>query len=204
MLNDILNIANLYDEGLKRVQDRRAKWLVKHKEIIAHLKEIADYLNSNAAYKQGFYVDTLHAFNEDMNGTCADMPSITFRSGEMPMLVTFRNSMGERKEYIEEGFRITFNPTITGQILVLLFPHYSELNQKPLPYLTLAVIDDPGTFTNDMAEEIVTNGIQAAFYSSFTGMSEQPVEENKHAEPVPAPHHNPIGFKRYETTEKVK
>jgi hypothetical protein len=202
MLNDILNAANKYADGLKSVLDRREHWLVKHKELKDHLKKTADYLNVNTTYRQGFFIDTLHAFNEDMKGTCAEMPSITFRSGEMPMQVTFRNNIGERKEYIEQGFHITFNPTITGQIVVLLLPHYSDLNEKPLPYTTLAIIDDPGQLTMDFADEMIRKGLEAAFFSSFTGISEQGEEEQP--EPNPSHEHNPIGFKRYETTEKVK
>jgi hypothetical protein len=84
MFDDILQAANLYDDGLKRVLSRREQWLSKHAEIRDHLKEIASYLNDNAAYKQVFYVDSLHAFDEVISGTCTDMPSITFRSGDMP------------------------------------------------------------------------------------------------------------------------
>src|SRR4051812_4724999 len=123
MLDEILNIANRYADGVRHVQTRRTQWLIKYKELKDRLKEIADQLNGSAAYKQGFFIDTLHAYHEDTNGVCAEMPSVTFRSGEMPMLVAFRNSMGERKEYMEQGFHISFNPTITGQIIVLLFPH---------------------------------------------------------------------------------
>ncbi len=202
MLNDILNIANKYAEGAKQVQERRAQWLKKHVELKEHLKEIAGYLNSNSTYKQGFFIDTLHAYNEDMNGTCAEMPSLTFRSGEMPMLITFHNSIGERKEYIEEGFSITFNPTITGQVIVLFFPHHSELNITPPPYSTLVVIDQPGQLTMEIADEIITKGMEAAYFSSFTGMSEQQ-ENNEKSEIHPPVQHNPIGFKRYETTQKV-
>src|SRR5438477_88031 len=120
MIEDILNSANKYADGIKQVCDRRAKWVKKHEELKNHLSEIADYLNKNAGYKQGFFIDTSHAFNEDMNGVCTEMPSVTFRSGDMPMLVTFRNSIGERKEYTEEGFRITFTPIITGEVIILL------------------------------------------------------------------------------------
>ena len=73
MLNDILNAANLYATGLKNVQDRRDQWLKKHTELKDHLKELADYLTANATYKQGFYVDVLHAFDEHMNGTVASL-----------------------------------------------------------------------------------------------------------------------------------
>lgn len=197
MTTDILNAANLYAGGIKHVQDRRAAWLKKHKELKDHLVAVADDLNKNAAYKQGFFVDVLHAFNEDINGTCADMPSITFRSGDMSMLVTFKNSMGERREYTEFGFRITFNPLITGQILILLFPHTSDLNKTETQYSTLAVIDDPGQFTLDVADQVLARGIEAAWSTSFTGIGERNEEEAPHAQ-------SPIGFKRYETTEQVK
>jgi hypothetical protein len=201
MINDILNTANLYADGLKRVEDRRAQWVEKHKELKEHLKEIADELNNKAIYKQGFFVDTLHAFNEEMNGTCKEMPSLTFRSGEMPMLVSFLSTMGEKKEYTEQGFRITFTPTITGEVMVLLYPHSSELNKTPPQFATMGIISDPGGFTMDMADEIINKGMEGAFYSSFTGVAEMPQDQPQ--EPVPPPHHNPIGFKRYETTEKV-
>jgi hypothetical protein len=207
MLNDILKIANLYDSGLKHVQARRDQWIKKHVELREHLKEVADFLNANAAYKQGFFIDTLHAFNEDNGGTCAEMPSITFRSGSMPMLVSFKNAMGERKEYNEEGFRITFTPTITGQLIVLLFPHVSDINKVANPqYATLSVIDEPAQLTMDIADQIILKGMQGAFYSSFTGMGEPgEAEEPEDGQPTPLqiPKHNPIGFKRYETTEKV-
>jgi hypothetical protein len=205
MLEQILNAANLYDEGVRQVQDRRAQWLNKHPGLISQLKEIADYLNANSAYKQGFYVDTLHAFNEEINGTCADMPSVTFRSGDMPMLVMFKNSMGEKKAYIEEGFKITFNPTITGQVVVLLFLHHSELYKKPPEYVTLAVIDDARDITTELVNELLTGGIKAAFSSSFTGAGkEKEINEEVKPHGQPIPPHNVIGFKRYETTEKVK
>ena len=204
MFDDILKVANLYDAGLKNVQAKRAAWKTKHEELKDHLTQIADYLNTNAAYKQGFFVDSLHAFNEDINGTCAEMPSLTFRSGNMPMLMTFKNSLGERKEYDEEGFKITFNPLITGQLVILLFPHHNELNKTETPYTTLAFLDDPAQLSMDTANQIIGKGIELAFYTSFTGIGEQQ-EEGGEGEQSEAPRsHNPIGFKRYETTEKVQ
>ncbi len=198
MLSDILNAANLYAEGVKRVQDRRDQWLKKHTELKDHLKEIADYLNTNAAYKQGFYVDVLHAFDEDLNGTSAAMPSVTLRSGQMPMLVIFRNNMGEKKEYTEEGFHLTFAPTITGEVIVLLLPHQNVLNKEEAQYNMLTVIDEPGKLTMEIADQIISNGIELAFGSSFTGLSGQH-DTNKQTENK----RNPIGFKLHETTEKV-
>lgn len=202
MLNDILNIANKYASGVALVQARRDEWLRKHKELNEHLKEIADHLNTSAAYKQGFFVDVLHAWNEDINGSCADMPSITFRSGDMPMLVTFHNSMGERKEYMERGFQITFSPTITGQVIAMLLPHANDLSNTPPEYVTLAVIDHLDRFTMDVADEIISKGMEGAFYSSFTGSGEN--EQTSETQAQQVQQHAPIGFTRYETTEKVK
>ena len=202
MLNDILNAANLYATGLKNVQDRRDQWLKKHIELKDHLKEIADYLTANATYKQGFYVDVLHAFDEHMNGTSASLPSVTLRSGPMPMLVLFKNTMGEKKDYIEEGFHITFSPIITGQLIVLLLPHQNELNKAEPQYITLSILDEPEKLTMDMVDQIISKGIEVAYYSSFTGMSEQ-TEENQQQE-TPSQQRAPIGFKLHETTEKVK
>jgi hypothetical protein len=205
MFDNILNAANLYADGVKTVQDRRAQWIQKHDEIKKHLTEVATFLNGNAAYKQGFFVDDLHAFNEENNGTCADMPSLTFRSGEMPMLVMFRNSMGEKKEYHEKGFQISFMPTITGQVIVLLYPHQSDLSKPATPYTTLAIVDEPGNITLDVIDEIIAKGIEMAYYTSFTGMGTQTATEEEQEQPAQAPHaHSPIGFKRYETTEKPK
>lgn len=201
MLSDILNAANLYADGVKHVLERRDQWLKKHVELKDHLKEVADYLNTNATYKQGFYVDVLHAFDEDLNGTSAAMPSVTLRSGTMPMLVTFRNSMGEKKEYTEDGFHLTFAPTLTGQVIVLLLPHQNILSKDEPQFTTLSVIDEPGKLTMDIADQIISKGIELAFYSSFAGMSEQ----NEINEQTPnLNQRNPIGFKLHETTEKVK
>eukprot|EP01030_Chromulinospumella_sphaerica_P010833 gene10833-10636_t len=59
------------------------------------------------------------------------------------MLVTFRNAMGEKKTYSEEGFSIYFNPTITGEVIVLLQPHYSDMDKELPALVTLAVFPDP-------------------------------------------------------------
>ncbi len=202
MLDDILNATNLYAQGLKNVKERRTSWQEKHKELKEHLKVIADELNATAAYKPGFFVDTLHAFNEEINGICKEMTSVTLRCGDMPMLVTFHNSIGEKKEYTEEGFRISFIPSVTGEIMVLLYAHHSELDKNAPKVGTLAIIPDPSGFTMDMADEIIAKGIEMAFYTSFTGMAEVQDENEKPGERKEHPH-NPIGFKRYETTEKV-
>jgi len=202
MLNDILNAANLYATGVKHVQEKRDQWLKKHVELKDHLKEIAEYLNTNATYKQGFFVDVLHAFDENMNGTSAAMPSITLRSGAMPMLVIFKNTMGEKKEYIEEGFHLTFAPTITGQVLVLLLPHQNPLNEEKPQYITLSILDEPEKLTMDLADQIISKGIEIAYYSSFTGISEQRGGMGQPQQT--SDQRNPIGFKLHETTEKVK
>jgi len=174
--------------------------LKKQAELKDHLKEIATYLNANAIYKQEFFVDTMHAFDEDMHGTSAAMPSVTFRSGPMPMHITFRNSMGEKKSYQEEGMHISFNPTITGVVVVLLLPHHSDLNKEAPQYITLSMIDEPEKLTMEIVDQMVEKGIEIAYYSSFTGFSEQ-AEENEQSTPAA---HSPIGFKLHETTEKVK
>jgi len=202
MNDNLLRVANLYATGLQDVLKRRDHWLEQYVALRDHLKEIATYLNTNALYKQGFYVDTLHAFNEDINGTSSKLPSVSFRSGEMPMLVTFRNSMGEKRSFQEEGFHISFNPTITGQVLVLLESHQSDLNKTPLPVNTLAIIDDTAELTTDVIDALIARGMEAAFYTSFTGMAAPTKRTGSEEEPLTP--RNPIGFKRYETTEKIK
>lgn len=200
MFEEILKIANRYNDGYAKVKERRDQWLHKSEELREHLMQIADHLNNNATYKQGFYVDTLHAFNEDIRGTSNRMPSVAFRSGPMPMLVTFRNSMGEKKTYDEEGFSISFNPTITGQVLVLLQPHYSDLDKKLPEMVSLGMFQEPGEITMEEANELIKRGMEEAFYSSFTGMAFPPQDEE--AENTP-PQRTLIGFKRHDTTQKI-
>ena len=196
MLNNILGVANRYATGLEHVVRRRNEWIEKHKFVIARLKEIADYLNTNANYKQRFYVDKSHAFNEEINGTCKHIPSVTFRSGAMPMLITFKNNAGENKDWEEEGFKITFSPTITGQIVVLFHPHFSNLDETEPEYKTMAVINEPNQITNEAIDEIAAKGIEFAYYTSFTGLAEvHPDNETPQNRP------SPIGFKKYESTE---
>jgi hypothetical protein len=202
MINDILNSANLYATGLAKVTGRREQWQQKQPELKKHLTEIATYLNENSTYKQGFFVDTLHAFDEAINGTCEAMASFTLRSGAMPLQVLFRNTMGEKKEYQEQGFHITFIPTITGQVIVLLLPHQNDLNKAETKYITLSVIDEPAKLTMDHVDQIVAKGIELAYYSSFTGMSDQPIENDANRS-LASHEHSPIGFKLHETTEKV-
>ncbi|GAA4469396.1 hypothetical protein GCM10023093_28820 [Nemorincola caseinilytica] len=200
MFDEILNWANRYDEGLAHVHSRQDQWLAGHERVRDHLKAIADHLNQNARYRQGFFVDTLHAFNEGMRGTNTRMPSLEFRSGPMPMPITFRNSIGEKMTYEEEGFSISFTPTITGEILVLLQPHTSDLEQDPPELVTLGVIREPGQLTNPVIEQLIARGMEIAFYGSFTGMGEQPhlIDQDDMALK-----RNPIGFKRHDTTEKI-
>lgn len=200
MFEEILNAANRYDEGLAHVHSRQDQWLAGHERVRDHLKAIADHLNHHALYKQGFFVDTLHAFNEGMRGTSARMPSLEFRSGPMPMPITFRNSIGEKRTYTEEGFSISFTPTITGQIIVVLQPHTSDLEQDPPQLLTLDVIFEPSQLTNERIERILAQGMEIAFYGSFTGMAEQPNMNDPENIPLKR---NPIGFKRHDTTEKI-
>ncbi len=202
MIDLILKITDRYAEGLKGVLDRRSQWLNHHKEVRDHLKEIAAVLNEKASYKPNYFVDTNHAFSEEINGTCANLPSLTFRCGEMPLDLSFKNAMGERKEYTEQGFYITFTPVITGQIIVLLLPHYSPLIGEKPEYINIAVIDHPENLTPDAIDQIIARGMEMAYYSSFTGMMDQQkleLHEQENQRP-----HTPIGFKRYESTEKVK
>ena len=200
MMNDILDAANQYAKGLIDVEKRRAQWLEKYKEIRDHLAEIAAHLNEHADYKPGYFVDISHAYNEEINGTCAKIPSLTFRSGSMPMNVSFKSASSEKKEYSEDGFHLTFMPTITGQVIVLLLPHTSSLDQERPEEVNLAVIDNPTVLTMADVDQIVLKAIKMAFYTSFTGMVELQEQEIHKTQPK----YSPIGFKRYDSTEKVK
>lgn len=200
-MDKILEIANRYAEGLKEVEERRANWLESYKKVREHLLAIAANLNEKADYKPGFFVDINHAYNEEINGTCAKLPSLTLRSGDMPMNVSFKNAGGAHKEYIEEGFYIIFTPTLTGQILVLLQPHYASGSERP-EYTNIAVVDNPGQLTNDVIEQLVARAIEEAFYTSFTGLVALQHKEMEESQKQYRP--APIGFKRYESSEKIK
>ena len=197
MLDNILQISNRYATGLEHVMRRRTEWIEKHEEVHNHLKEIADFLNEKSTYKQPFYVDKSHAFNEDINGTCKQIPSVTFRAGSMPMHVTFKNNAGDLKDYEEEGFRITFSPTITGQIIVLIHPHFSNLDAEVPQFRTMAVINEPNQINNEILEQIIEKGMELAFFTSFTGLAEARPSDGTQGQYHP----NPIGFKKYESTE---
>ncbi len=188
----ILDAANKYAVGLKNVQARREAWIKKSEEVKAQLKEIADYLNKNSQSKIGYYVDSYYAFDETINGACIEMPSVTFRSGDIAMDLTFRNDDGNVISYTEKGFQITFNPSPTGEIVIWLLPHHNNLQSQPPQYLTIAIIDDVSGLNRDAIEDVVSKGMEAAFYSSFTGITE--------AKNQPHPY-SPIGFKRFETTQ---
>lgn len=203
MFDRILKVADRYDEGLIKVQRRREQWMSKYEMVKEHLKVVAQHLNEHTRYKQGFFVDTMHAFNEEIKGTSSRMPSVMFRSGAMPMLVTFRNSMGEKKTYSEEGFSIAFTPTITGQIVVMLQPHFSDLDAEQPEMVNLAIINDPAQLSEAIIDEVIARGMELAYYSSFTGMTDVPADESAPAENS-LNKRNVIGFKRYETTEKME
>lgn len=195
MLKNILDAANKYAEGLKHVQHRREIWAKSSEELKTQLKEIADYLNKNSQSKIGFFVDSYYAFDETINGACIEMPSITFRSGDVPMDLTFRNDDGNTIAYAEKGFQITFNPSPTGEIVVWLVPHHNNLQTEQEPkYTTLMIIEDLDNFTPQMVEDIIEQGIEVAFYSSFAGITE--IKDQASAS------YAPIGFRRYETTEQ--
>ncbi|MBC7552402.1 MAG: hypothetical protein H7257_00330 [Taibaiella sp.] len=202
MTGDLLKIVNQYAAGLQEVAQRRNEWLLKYKLVRDQLKQIATELNENADYKPGFYVDSNRAFNEEINGTCAEMPSLTFRCGDMPLELRFKNAAGERREFVEKGFSITFDPTITGQIIVTLQPHVNSLSgEKPQP-ATLAVIDKPANLTPEIVTQIMAIGIQGAFYTSFTGALH--LQEKEINDTPQQKQYSPIGFKRYASTEKVQ
>lgn len=200
MMSDILNVANKYGDGLKQVMERREKWIKKAAEVKEYIAKIAAYLNENATYKPGYYVDTFYAFDDKINGTCVEMPSITFRSGDIPMALTFKNKDGNAISYAEKGFQITFNPTPTGEIAVMLFPHHSDFYKTEQPYFTLMIIDNIDDLTNDFIDKILGEAMQEAYYTSFTGMAETNDEVGEMAQKT----YTPIGFKRFETTEKAK
>jgi len=195
MIKNILDAANKYTEGLQHVQHRRELWVKKSVEVRDHLKEIAEYLNKNTSSKIGFFVDSAYAFDETINGACIEMPSITFRSGDLSMDLTFKNDDGNIITYAEKGFQITFSPSPTGEIIIMLMPHHNNLQTEDPKYITLSIITDLEKLTPDAVDEIVTKGMEAAFYSSYTGIS-----EIKNMAPNS---YNPVGFKRYETTEKT-
>ncbi len=185
----------MYTQGLEHVQQRRALWVEKCKLLVDHLKEIAAYLNENSGFKSGFYVDTFYAFDEQINGTCVEMPSVTLRSGDLPMDIVFKNEDGNAVSYFEKGFQITFNPTPTGQVAVLLFPHHNNFHKVDPVFSPLLVIDDLKAIDLNLIDEIIQRGMQAAIYSSFAGLAEQNQEANQN--------YNPIGFKRFSSTERA-
>ena len=200
-MDEILKVSDLYATGLEHVQARRKQWLDIYKDVREHMKEIANYLNENSKYKQNFFVDTNRAFNEEINGSCAEVPSLTFRSGAMEQFLTFRNSLGERKEYLEEGFQITLSPTVTGMLVVMLWPHYSEMSEEKPQYVTIAMVENPEALKPELIDKLIAKGMELAFYSSYTGMVE--LQDKEMSQSQMKYQHAPIGFKRYETTEKA-
>ena len=208
-MDNILNAANLYAKGLQEVLDRRKQWLEKYKEVQARMKQVAQELNANAEYKQNFYVDVNHAFNEETSGTCENLPSLTFRSGEMPLMLIFKNAMNDKKEYMESGFHITLTPTVTGEILIMLLPHHTSLTTEKAEYINLGMVENPASLSMEMVNDILAKGIEMAFYSSFTGavalQRRSVVTDQRAQEQQQQPQqYQPIGFKRHESTEKVK
>lgn len=194
MLKKILDTANRYAEGLKHVQHRRELWVTKSEQLKTQLKQIAEYLNENSQSGIKFYVDSYYAFDETINGSCIEMPSITFRSGDVPMDLTFKNDDGNTITYAEKGFQITFNPSPTGEIVVWLMPHHNNLQTEQEPkYTTMTIINDLDNFTPQMVEDIIAQGMEIAFYSSYVGITE--IKSQAVAT------YAPIGFRRYETTE---
>lgn len=192
-MEQILRAANLYAEGAKNVEHRREEWLKKLPELKQQLKNIAKYLSEHAEYKPGFYVDTLYAYDEESNGICRRMPSLAFRSGPMPMFVDFAKDGHHTKTYTEHGFQVMFSPIVTGQVIVTLFFHSNALIETQEKSKDLTLIDMPSAISQELVEDIIANGIEEAFYSSYTGIAER--KETPYT---------PIGFKtrRTETTEQ--
>ncbi|MEI8278593.1 MAG: hypothetical protein WCG87_02450 [Bacteroidota bacterium] len=192
-MDNLLKAANKYAEGLKHVERRRATWQIISKELKGILLEIADHLNSTAEYKPGYYVDLSHAYDDEINGTCVQMPLVTFRSGNMPMGMSFNSSVNGIKEYTEKGFKIGFYPAVTGLIFVMLHLHHNDFQPEELPPASLMVIDDPNELSKELVQELIAQGIETAYQSSYTGISE-------HQEPT----YSPIGFKMHDTTEPTQ
>lgn len=192
IMENILQAANLYAQGLTNVNARREAWLQKLPEIKQQLKTIAKYLNENAAYKPGYYVDTFYAYDEEIKGICMRMPSLGFRSGVMPMFLDFSNEEHKTKGYKESGFRINFSPIVTGQVVVTIVYHSNAFIQTDPPYEAMEVFDNPLEITTEVVEALLARGIEEAYYSSYTGLAEK--------KQMP---YTPIGFKtqRTETTE---
>ncbi len=199
-MDEILKIANKYAKGQADVLNRRNEWLQKSKEVLAQLKEIAAFLNEKGEYGAKYHVDVHLAYNEENHGTCEGLPSITFRSGQMPLHITFRNVGGTNVEFVEEGFHLTFTPSIAGEILVLLVPHTGNFTREQPELEEVAIIENPGAITREIINTIMAKGLEAAYFSSYTGLIErqnlEQDEEQKQYQRVP------IGFKRFETTEK--
>lgn len=189
----ILKAANKYAEGVTHVEKRRVKWLLKSNELKAMLLEIADHLNTNAEYKPGYYVDLSHAYDDEINGTCVQMPLLTFRSGNMSMGMSFNSAVNGIKEYTEKGFRIGFYPAVTGLVFVMLHLHHNDFQPEELPPVSLMVIDNPDELTKELVQELIAQGIETAFQSSYAGISE-------HQEPT----YSPIGFKMHDSTEHAQ
>jgi hypothetical protein len=84
----------------------------------------------------------------------------------------------------------------------LLQPHYSNGSEKP-EFINIAIVDHPKQLTSEVIDELVAKAMEVAFYSSFTGMvdlqqHEMQQESQKQYKP------EPIGFRRYESTQKVQ
>ncbi|HXS37459.1 MAG TPA: hypothetical protein VN721_12215 [Flavipsychrobacter sp.] len=191
-MDTVLDLANKYAEGLKKVEERRAKWLKKSEEIKSYLTKVASDLNEKADYKPGYYVDIYYPYSEEIKGHCFHMPSIGFRSGNTPIGIVFENESGSTMVYSEKGFQIIFNPVLTGQIIVGLNPHINDFIKSEPQFTTITVVDDPDQLTNEEINRILLDAMEQAYYSSYTGLAETDGEIKSHA---------PIGFKKFETTE---
>ena len=161
MIEQILQAANRYADGVNAVEQRRHAWAQKAIEVEKHLKEIADYLNTNAAYKANYHTEVQHAYDEHSDGSCIAMPAVILGSGKMPMLLVFEDKDKKKKEIFESGFELSFNPSVTGQIIVQLIPHHNELQQQPPMPVVLEIIDDVSKITNEDLDALVINALTA-------------------------------------------
>ena len=193
-MEQILQAANKYSEGLNAVLKRRKDWLDHYKTVRERLQKIAEYLNTNSSYKQHFVVHTHRAYNDSIEGSCTEVSALVFKSGEMSQHLTFRNAIGEHAEYVEGGFELTFSPSITGQIVLMMLPHTGTMNIHKREQQVVAIIDNPMSLTHDLIDDIVTKALMAAFHTSFTGMAEQ--NEEMMTEQAKIQQRTPIGFRR--------
>jgi len=195
MTEQILQAANRYAEGVNAVEQRRHAWMQKAIDVEKHLKEIADYLNANAAYKANYYTEVQHAYDEHTDGSCIAMAAVMFGTRKMPMMLVFEDKDKKKKEVFESGFVLSFSPSVTGQIVVQLLPHHNELQPEPPVPVVLEIIDEVDKLTNEDLDGLIIAALTNALHTSFTGVAE--------AEKYNKETRTPIGFRMHEGTTTV-